>query len=179
MCKTIKQDIPNVRWLVPGEQGLYIHAKLFLIRRGETWDLYCGSMNLTEYAMDRNTEYMVHLNAPTSVAGIESFLAAFTGWEGNEITSALAQYDDVTSFFSDGDSGLFREAACIRASRITGSFSIVTVPDGLKKIDRMICDGIRTVVTGKTGKGKYSLSYQTIRAWGYRSLVNRYYRQLS
>ncbi len=67
----------------------------------------------------------------------------------------------------------------IRANRITKSFSIVTVPDGLKKIDHMICDGIRTVVTGKTGKGKYALTYQTIRSWGYRSLVNRYFRQLS
>lgn len=67
----------------------------------------------------------------------------------------------------------------IAKSGITSAFRIVTVPDGLRQIDRIITDAVRTAVTGKTGKGKYRLSYQTIQEWGYRSLVSRYYRHLS
>lgn len=51
----------------------------------------------------------------------------------------------------------------------------ITTTEGLKKIDKMIMDLIRTVVSGKTGNSKYKIKYETIQAFGYRSLVNQYY----
>ncbi len=61
---------------------------------------------------------------------------------------------------------------------LTEAFRVVTVPDGLRKADRMLCDMIRAVVSGKTGNAKYRISYREIQKWGYRSLVNRWYRYL-
>ena len=61
---------------------------------------------------------------------------------------------------------------------IPEAFLVVSVPDGLREIDRMLCDMIRTAASGKTGKGKYRISYQDLRSWGYRSLVRRYYQAI-
>ena len=58
-------------------------------------------------------------------------------------------------------------------------FRVVSVPDGLREIDRMLCDMIRTAVTGKTGPGRFRVSREEINRWGYRSVVNRYYRHIS
>ena len=58
-------------------------------------------------------------------------------------------------------------------------FSVLSVPDGLRRVDRVFCDAIRTAASGKRGGGKYRVSYEMLRQCGYRSLVNRYYRYLS
>ena len=58
-------------------------------------------------------------------------------------------------------------------------FKRITITDGLKKIDKMIMDLIRTVVSGKTGNSKYKIKYETIQAFGYKSLVNQYYDYIS
>lgn len=59
------------------------------------------------------------------------------------------------------------------------SFEKVTTTEGLKKIDKMIMDLIRTVVSGKTGNLKYKIKYKSIQAFGYKSLVNQYYEYIS
>ena len=102
---------PGVRWLLPHPQDPYIHAKIFLVRRGQRFDLYCGSMNLTDYAIDRNIEFMVHLDVSSSVPSMEAFLAGFTGRDETEITKQLAQYD---TFTVTGDSPVFQQAADIQ-----------------------------------------------------------------
>ena len=59
------------------------------------------------------------------------------------------------------------------------SFGCITTTEGLKKIDKMIMDLIRAVVSGKTGNSKYKIKYSTIQAFGYKSLVNQYYEYIS
>lgn len=58
-------------------------------------------------------------------------------------------------------------------------FKRITVTDSLKKIDKMIMDLIRTVVSGKTGNSKYKIKYSSIQAFGYKSLVNQYYEYIN
>ena len=111
--KVLSESIPNVCWLVFSPQDPFVHAKLFLRRQGEKWDLFCGSMNLTEYAMDRNIEFMVHLESP-AVNSIESFLAAFAGRDEAGISAELAQYDTEAITHYDIESEVFSEAACIQ-----------------------------------------------------------------
>ena len=103
-----------VQWLLPRAQDPFVHAKLFLIRRGPVWELYCGSMNLTEYAMDRNMEFMTCLKAPGSITSIEAFLAEFTGRDLTEITEELSQYAADPANFPAWDSTVFRQAAHIK-----------------------------------------------------------------
>ena len=62
---------------------------------------------------------------------------------------------------------------------LTKAFRVVSVPDGLREADRMLCDMIRVVVSGKTGNAKYRIRYRDIKKWGYQSLVTRWYRELS
>ncbi len=59
---------------------------------------------------------------------------------------------------------------------LADAFRVVSVPGGLREIDHMMYDMIRTVATGKTGRGRYRIRHKQIREWGYKSLVNRYYR---
>ena len=62
---------------------------------------------------------------------------------------------------------------------IPEAFQVVSVPYGLREIDRMLCDMIRTAASGKIGQGRYRSSYQDLRSWGYRSLVRQYYEAIS
>lgn len=60
--------------------------------------------------------------------------------------------------------------------RLADAFRVVSVHDGLRTIDHMLYDMIRTVASGKTGSGRYRIRHKQIQEWGYKSLVNRYYR---
>ena len=61
---------------------------------------------------------------------------------------------------------------------IPEAFQVVSVPDGLREMDRMLCDMIRTAASGKIGKDKYRISYRDLHRWGYHSLVRRYYQSI-
>ena len=113
-CKLFAESSPNVRWLLPRPQDPFVHAKLFLVRRREMWELYCGSMNLTDYAIDHNTECMVRLEASSSIKSIEDFLAAFTGRGEAEIAKELAQYDPNTPSPLGEGSPVFQQATSIQ-----------------------------------------------------------------
>lgn len=47
--------------------------------------------------------------------------------------------------------------------------------NGLKKIDRIMQDALRTVGSGKFRNGRYSISYSQLKEIGYKTLVDRYY----
>lgn len=70
----------------------FIHAKLFLGRVGNQYDLYLGSMNLTEYAVNRNRELMVEFPSLNGIEGFPSFLSKFLGLELSDVEKALNQY---------------------------------------------------------------------------------------
>ena len=57
----------------------YVHAKVFLFRRGRHFELLCGSMNPTHYALFRNMELMVGLKDPEGVKSVPTFLQCFLG----------------------------------------------------------------------------------------------------
>ncbi len=96
-----------------------------------------------------------------------------------ETIRALRQYSqhDVDPLFriprAIQRAGIVRERA-----GLDDSFRIVSRTDGLKKIDHMLCDMIRIIVTGKKSNARYRLSYDVIRKWGYRSLVGDYHRRI-
>lgn len=54
-------------------------------------------------------------------------------------------------------------------------FPNITEDAGLKEIDAYMQEYIRYTVTGRHYKGNYRISYEQMKAWGYRSLVHEYY----
>lgn len=55
-------------------------------------------------------------------------------------------------------------------------FPNLTVDTGLKIIDSYLQEYIRYTVTGRHYKGNYRILYETLKEWGYRSLVHEYYK---
>ncbi len=55
-------------------------------------------------------------------------------------------------------------------------FPNLTVDTGLKKIDTYMQEYIRYTVTGRHYKGNYKIRYETMKEWGYMSLVHEYYK---
>ncbi len=58
-------------------------------------------------------------------------------------------------------------------------FPIINTDKTLKQIDEYMLECIRYLATGKRTKSKYNFRYDDIKALGYRSLVNEYYKQKS
>lgn len=54
-------------------------------------------------------------------------------------------------------------------------FSNLTADTGLREIDAYMQEYIRYTVTGRHYKGNYRIRYETMKEWGYRSLVHEYY----
>lgn len=54
-------------------------------------------------------------------------------------------------------------------------FPYITTTEELKELDKYIQQYIRYTVTGRHYKGNYHITYQQMKDWGYRNLVNEYY----
>ena len=54
-------------------------------------------------------------------------------------------------------------------------FPNLTTDTGLKTIDAYLQQYIRYCVTGRHYKGNYRIAYDTLKQWGYCSLVHEYY----
>ena len=67
----------------------YIHAKVYLCRKGGDFELLCGSMNPTYYGLYRNFELSVSLAKPKGLTSMISFLADFLEVDENRLRSLL------------------------------------------------------------------------------------------
>ena len=100
----ILNDVKGVQYITPDITDKFVHAKVYLVRKGNVWDLYCGSMNLSDYSVSKNIEAMVHLKNVKNITSIESFLESFIGCD---IKEELKQYEidyenkDVSPIFND------------------------------------------------------------------------------
>lgn len=56
-------------------------------------------------------------------------------------------------------------------------FPNITTDQSLKKIDHYMQQYIRYIITGRHYKGNYRISYETLKDWGYCSMVNAYYKK--
>lgn len=54
-------------------------------------------------------------------------------------------------------------------------FPVINTTESLKELDRYMVANIRFLVTGRYTKANYQLRYETIKGYGFRSLVNAYY----
>ena len=54
-------------------------------------------------------------------------------------------------------------------------FPNITTDESLRLLDDYIVEYIRFCVTGRHYKGNFRISYETIKDWGYKSLVHEYY----
>lgn len=55
-------------------------------------------------------------------------------------------------------------------------FPCITEDTGLKEIDSYMQEYIRYIITGRHYKGNYRITYDQLKAWGYKNLVNEYYK---
>ena len=53
----------------------------------------------------------------------------------------------------------------------------ITCPDGLRIMDHAMQDWLRAVAAGTTSNAKYRISYETLKAAGYRSVMEMYYQR--
>jgi hypothetical protein len=70
-------------------------------------------------------------------------------------------------FFDDGEGADFSWSRWF--------FPNLTAEEGLREIDTYMQQYIRYCVTGRHYKGNYRITYEQMKAWGYRSLVHEYY----
>lgn len=56
-------------------------------------------------------------------------------------------------------------------------FPVINQTNGLKEIDHYLQQNLRYLSTGKHNKTNYRVNYEQLKALGYRSLVNEYYKQ--
>lgn len=54
-------------------------------------------------------------------------------------------------------------------------FPVITTDESLKELDAYLIANARYLVTGRHGKSNYNLRYETIREYGFKSLVHAYY----
>ena len=88
----IISDVNNAGFISSDISDKFIHSKIYLVRKGNNWDLYAGSMNLSDYSIEKNIEAMVHLKNVKGIDTIESFLSRFLGINEEEINNYLNQY---------------------------------------------------------------------------------------
>ena len=58
-------------------------------------------------------------------------------------------------------------------------FPVINQTDGLKEIDHYLQENIRFLSTGRHNKSNYKVDYEQLKALGYRSLMNEFYKQAS
>ena len=56
-------------------------------------------------------------------------------------------------------------------------FPVITTTEALKEIDHFMQQSIRVLSTGRHNKSNYRITYEKIKALGYRSLVHEFYKQ--
>ena len=88
----IISDVKDIQFISPEISDKFIHSKIYLLRKGNSWDMYAGSMNLSSYAIEKNIEAMVHLKGVKGIKDIESFLANFLDVDISVIKNNLSQY---------------------------------------------------------------------------------------
>ncbi len=71
----------------------FIHAKLYLARKGEKFVLYLGSMNLTDYAINKNLELMVEFPNVPGIKSVSDFLSSFLELDPEEVEDALRELE--------------------------------------------------------------------------------------
>ena len=57
-------------------------------------------------------------------------------------------------------------------------FPIITTAKSLKEIDNYFVNYLRYLSTGKFTKKNFNITYQLLKNWGYKSLVNEYYKHI-
>ena len=56
-------------------------------------------------------------------------------------------------------------------------FGNINTDKSLREIDSYMQEYIRYIITGRHYKGNYRIKYETMKKWGYLSLVNEYYKR--
>jgi hypothetical protein len=89
------------------------------------------------------------------------------GMEAEKAMKALINYFNRKFFESDDPENL---------TWSRWFFPVINQTDGLKEIDRYLQQYIRFLSTGRHNKTNYRVDYAQLKALGYRSLVNEYYK---
>ena len=67
----------------------YVHAKLYLSRRGKRFDFICGSVNPTRFALHNNMELAVVMRGLKGYSSITGFLSGFFGLDEDTVRSTV------------------------------------------------------------------------------------------
>lgn len=143
-------------------------SKIMVTKPGESWDFLgfcynCGRLDLSEHTKRKIK------------AKIKRKADALRRWQRKKhLTEDKAAIGFIRAmnrkFFGGDDTNDFTWDRWF--------FPNITEDAGLKEIDAYMQEYIRYTVTGRHYKGNYRITYEQMKAWGYRSLVHEYYRFL-
>ena len=166
---TLKQYQKELYFKI-GELGLAVnHSKESISAPGEPWEFlgfsyHNGVIDLSENTI-RKMKHKIRRKAH-----------ALRRWQQKK---GLPADKAAIGFIRSINRKLYGKDNPVSGSDFTWSrwfFPNITSVKGLKCIDDYLKEYIRYTVTGRHYKGNYRISYEQLKAWGYRNLINEYYR---
>ncbi len=149
-------------------QGLNMNPdKVEIYKPGESWDFLGFSYEDGNIGLSRNTVRKMK-------AKIKRKAEALRRWQRKK---GIAEEERAAKGFIRSMNKKFFGAK--EEDEFTWSrwfFPVLTKDDDLKELDAYMQQYIRYIITGRHYKGNYRITYQQLKEWGYRSLVNEYYR---
>lgn len=150
-----------------GSHGLEINrSKESISKPGEPWEFLGFSYQNGEFDLSKNTMRKIK-------GKIKRKADALRRWQRKkELTPDKAAIGFIRAmnrkFYGYEDSDDFTWNRWF--------FPYLTVDTGLREVDHYMQQYIRYIITGRHYKGNYRITYEQMKAWGYRSLVHEYYK---
>ncbi len=154
-----------------GEHKLVINSdKVTFTRPGEVFEFLGFSYNQGVIDISDNTKRKLK-------AKIKRKSDALRRWQRNKgLTPDKAAKGFINAMNAKFYGGKAKELDLDEFTWCRWFFPNITTDKSLKEIDEYMRQYIRYIITGRHYKGNYRISYNQIKEWGYRSLVNEYYK---
>ncbi len=167
----VDKDASNIELLnLPLDK--YLHAKLYLLRFGNRFDLFLGSMNLTRFAVHKNVEAMVYLRDVKGIESTTSFLSDFLHIPKAKIEKERGQYIKIDPKCSFLEAASSMENRLNHLSRVLHrdkererreGLAFLLTSDAAEAINAMIVDEDRSFLPTKkmipSSKGKRTVFF--------------------
>ncbi|MCQ2421960.1 MAG: hypothetical protein MJ064_03065 [Lachnospiraceae bacterium] len=148
------------------EKGMTVNpAKVFLAAPGETWDFLGityrdGAVDIAKASVEKLKHKM------------KRKARALYRWK---VKRQASDEQTIRAYIRHFNRKLYDNPAKGELTWCRWFFPVITTTDSLKELDTYMVACIRYLKTGRYSKANYSLRYETIRSYGFRSLVHAYY----
>lgn len=161
------QEYEEFLRLCIGEKGLTINPeKVSVTKPGETWEFLGFSYKQGKVDLSQVTKNKLK-------AKIKRKAHALYRWR---LRKGADFEGTAKAMIRTFNKKLYDEADENRFTWSRWFFPVLTTDEGLKELDAYLVQYIRYLSSGRHYKGNYRITYEDIKALGYRSLVHEYYK---